>query len=221
MPPMMSSLSKRCSRSRSRIFGATSRAPHSRMLCSSRRCSSVRSKLIMAAGNGTTRHGRAYEARRVREGAVRDGRTALDARSVTVSRAPRASPALCRAAAVDGDLEVIRCCRRARRLRRAPPPHRSPRPRDMSRAGHASRRCAGRARTGRTVPLIDVRDQIAEAIDTQRLRRGSRRRATAGSAMREHVIVGEARAPATSSADALRAAIRRPARIDRALRTCG
>ena len=37
-------LSNRCSRSSSRIFGATSRAPHSRTDCSSSRCSSVRSK---------------------------------------------------------------------------------------------------------------------------------------------------------------------------------
>src|SRR5689334_23593273 len=39
--------SKRCSRSRSLIRGAISRAPHSRTDCSSSRCSSVRSKSNM------------------------------------------------------------------------------------------------------------------------------------------------------------------------------
>ena len=41
------SRSNRCSRSSSRICGATSRAPHSRTDCSSSRCSSVRSKSSM------------------------------------------------------------------------------------------------------------------------------------------------------------------------------
>src|SRR5438128_9532093 len=42
-------VSKRCSRSRSWMRGAISRPAHSRMDCSRRRCSSLRSKLIMVS----------------------------------------------------------------------------------------------------------------------------------------------------------------------------
>ena len=94
------SRSNRCSRSSSRMCGATSRAAHSRTDCSSRRCSSVRSKLIMAAANAITRGGRPARARRV--------------------RAPVARPRSCRwPQSRDG-----RCCRTARRPRRAPRRHR-------------------------------------------------------------------------------------------------
>src|SRR5439155_10313431 len=47
MPPSTRSRSNRCCRSLSWMCGAISRAAHSRTDCSSRRCSSVRSKLII------------------------------------------------------------------------------------------------------------------------------------------------------------------------------
>src|SRR5438876_7861718 len=47
IPPSTRSRSNRCWRSFSRIYGATSRAAHSRTDCSSRRCSSVRDRSII------------------------------------------------------------------------------------------------------------------------------------------------------------------------------
>ena len=93
--------SNRCSRSSSRMFGATSRAPHSRTDCSSSRCSSVKSKSIMRAFYCTARlavRGSLF--------AVRRDECRSNPREISTI-APSDAEGLGGAAAVGGDLEVV------------------------------------------------------------------------------------------------------------------
>ena len=152
MPPRTRSRSNRCCRSASRMCGAISRAPHSRTDCSSRRCSSVRSKLII--------NGACYHARRV-----------------TCTGAPRPCPVASAALApAGGDLEMIGAAEERAELagaglgvRRTP----ASRSRGPPATGTPSAR---RADELLERPPIDVGDEVAEAVHAHDLAARSDRR---------------------------------------------
>ena len=132
IPPRMRSRSKWCWRSVSRMCGATSRAPHSRTDCSSRRCSSFKLKSIMGAGHIG------------RVGRVRPGRAGGSHSSPSTRPARSAPPARNKA-----PNRITRGGRRAR-ARRAR--DRAPRPRSRRWRRSRDDRCCRRARTPRPAP---------------------------------------------------------------------
>src|SRR5437764_6169678 len=143
MPPRMRSRSKWCLRSFSRMNGATFWAPHSRIVCSSRWCSSLSVKSIMAKPEILSR-----------------GPGDLHRRT-----APEIEP-FGGARAVVGDLQMVRAAEeradvavRGLRIRGDDARH-------HVRAGANVERAAGDLVEA---AAIDVRDQVAEAIDAQHL----------------------------------------------------
>src|SRR5947207_14365211 len=146
-------LSNRCSRSSSRILGATSRAPHSRTDCSSSRCSSLRSKSSIGHSSANdTDCGPYGSALRVQPRDLNDRTTAHP------ERRGRTAP-------IDGQFEMIATAKEATDLSRA----------DVEVGSNdASNGVTTRiesdsltASEGFECAAVDVRDQIAESIDEQ------------------------------------------------------